>query len=219
MDEEETNTDAPLQSDQEQTTEDPSDKLTPEHPRFKAVVAKNHELEGTIGSLKTELAALKESIATRQEASGDTTLSYDEQQALDRIDKGLRARGYVTQEQVAADRKVIETSIKYDKLSTKYDGTDGRPKFDPLEVTAYAKQHDLGENYEAAYREMHWDALVEYQAKRASGAIKAPNSERPGSSDRGEPETGLTDEKIANMTDSEYEKNREKILASVKANA
>lgn len=116
--------DASLQSDQEQTTEetkvtvtqeDPADRLTPDHPRFKQVLNENRDL-------KERLDAVESRIQERQEKTGEQELTYEEQSALDRLDQAFRRRGYVTKDDLAVKRQASEL----EKLSDKYDGSNVR---------------------------------------------------------------------------------------------
>jgi len=102
-------------------------------------------------------------------------------------------------------------------LSQKYSGKDGYPKFDSEEVNAYAKKNGFGNNYEAAYNDLHRDAIIRVEAKKLNQDPKVPTSESPASQgERSITQEGLTPEQVANMSDEEYEKNREKILQGLK---
>lgn len=213
--------DAPLQSEQEKTNQEELKGPPPGHPRWQEVIEEKNkwkenaeQSQKAIESLQTELAELKEQINQRQEESGSDDLTDEEVRALERIDRGLKARGYVTQAELRAER----TAIKLDKLSEKYSGSNGLPRFNSVDVVAYAKKNGFGDNYEAAYRDMHYEAFVQSEAKKLSKTVNTPTSERAGGGRIEGLETELTDEDISKMSDEEYEKNREKILSSIKSN-
>lgn len=209
------NNNAPLQPDNSQgnTKQDPSDNLTPEHPRFKEVVAEKNELKQTVTQLKSEMEELRNSISQRQVRDNDDSLTYDELQALDRIEQGLKSRGYLTQEDLRANRR----ADNYKALEKEYDGKNGLPKFVPVEIEAHAKANGFGDNLEAAYRDLHFEAIVQREAKKAAEPVPAPSSEKPAAGERGNiANTEFTPESIAAMSDEEYERNREKILGSIR---
>lgn len=214
---ENTQIDAPLQSDQkeEEKKVDPADNLTPEHPRFKQVIEKNHALEGQLSTVKQELEDLKAKIAERQDRTGDDELTEDERLAMAKINKQLEGR-YVTKEQLDEERRVTTRAAKLERLSGVYDGSNGYPKFVSKDVTMYAEANGYGDNVEAAYYDMHRQAIINTEAKRLAKAPEPGRSEQPTGGERQIPNTELTPEQIANMSDSEYEKHREKILAGIK---
>lgn len=206
--------DAPLQSEQVETNQsiDPSDKLTPEHPRFKEVLERAKSAEGKVEELQRQLDEISQRVDQRYQDTGDDELTADEIAWLNRVDRGLKAKGYVTQEELRAERKAME----YEKLSGKYNGSNGLPKFDVAEVEAHAKRNGFS-NLEKAYKDLHFDAFVQVEAKRTTP--NPPSSERPGGGDRDVRSTEFTPEAIAAMDDITYERNREKILASIKSSA
>lgn len=203
MDLDEQTNNAPLQPGQENTEvviEDPSDRLTPEHPRFKEVLQRAKTAEEKYEQIQAELESLKAKVETRQDATGDEYLTAEEQQYLNFLKKELRKEGFVTQDVLASDRQ----AIIYDKLQDKFDGKNGYPKFDPVDVTAYAKRNGYGSNYEAAYNAMHHSAIVEVEAKRFANKPTPPAIEKPSGKEGGAPQTELTLEDVANMSDDEY---------------
>ncbi len=210
---------APLQPNndegQNQPKSDPSDQLTPEHPRFKEVIAQNHELKDQIGDLQSQLKDVQDSINRRQEETGDDELTAEEEKSLDRIQKGLKTKyNVVTQEDLRVERR----ARTYDKLSDKYDGENGLPKFVPVDVEAHAKANGYGDNLEAAYKDMHFQAFVQAEAKKTGTKITPPTSEKPTGGDRDQiANTEFTPEAVAAMSDEEYEKNRDKILGGIKS--
>jgi len=202
---------------EDQSNQDPSDKLTPEHPRFKEVIQKNHELAATIEDLKGQLEEVKNGIAARQNESGDDDITPEEQAAIDKIAKGLIKRGYVaTPEDLSSDRKARD----YERLSNKYDGKGEYPKFEPVAVEVFAKQRGIT-NLEDAYFSVHKAAIIQIEAKKQAKIVEVPDSERPGKSSMPQSAEGkpLTPEDIENMSNEDYEANRTAILASLKPKA
>lgn len=230
----ETNIDAPLQSEQEEVTsdenseettdvteteetKDPSDNLTPEHPRFKKVIADNYEKQKQIDALKDEMAELKSSINQRQVQEDDDSLTPEEKRALEKIEKNLlKEKNYLTRDELNEEKRVEKRASELTRLSDKYDGKNGFPRFETEDVVLYARQNGLGDNLEAAYREMHFDAIVRVTAKNSNNPTP-PTIEKPtGGGDKAAPETQLTPEQIGNMSDDEYLQKRDAIMGSMK---
>lgn len=214
--------DALLQPDQKEgvekeQTKDPSDNLTPEHPRFKEVIEKLHRKDDEVESLKAELEELKQSVSTRQTEDGTDTLLPDERAAMEKIREQLRRSGeFVTKEELDNERRTTQMASEMARLSKEFDGTNGYPKFDRQEVLAYAKSKGFGNNLEDAYYSLHRPAIIQVEAKKI-GRVDVPDSERPTASDKKSPGAlEVTSQDIANMSDAEYERNRAKILSSIK---
>lgn len=206
---------AQLESESEKVTEetpkgDPSDNLTPDHPRFKEVIAKLHEKDDVIDTLQKQMEELQQRVTTRQEATDDDTLTREEELALERIEKNLRNRGFVKKDDLEADR-VGQTLTS---LQGKHNGSDGLPKFVPEDVVLYAKRKGFGNNYESAYRDMHFDAFVQVAQRR--GQAEPPTSEKPTGGEKKPADTAVSPADIAKMSDQEYEEKREQLLNSIK---
>jgi len=88
-------------------------------------------------------------------------------------------------------------------------------KFVKEDVVAYAKSHGIGD-YAMAYRELHFNAIVQVEAKK-TGGTNPPGSEPPTGGEKGQPGGGgFTTEQINAMSPEEYEKNRPAIMAAIK---
>lgn len=219
------NEDAPLQSEQgeikqEVKPEDPSERLTPEHPRFKQVYAEAKAAKEQVSFLEQQINELRESINSRN-APPDDDLTAEEQAALERINKYFKKSGYITKEElqqtINVELSTDRRSREYMRLSDKYNGGNGLPKFVPEDVQEYAKRKGYGD-LEEAYKSMHFDTLVEIEAKKRSMNF-VPSSEKPVGGSREALGTDLSREKIASMSPAEYAKNREKIHNWMKSNA
>lgn len=211
--------DAPLQSDQIETNqeikEDPSDKMTPDHPRFKEVYTQLKDLKSKEEEWTKERADLLsrlEKIERGSKSSDEEEFTPDDWAYLERIERGLAKRGNVaTKQDILVEKKALE----YDRLSGKFDGSNDLPKFVPVEVEAYAKANGFS-NLEKAYRDMHYDAFVQHEAKKLSGNPTPPSSEKPtgqGGKDFAENsiEAIMQKAQTGQLTDAEYEKHREAI--------
>jgi len=175
-------------SSAENKTEVATQEATPEkrqptkvvpYDRFESVVKTKQQLEA-------ELAELRANRATEQP-------SNQEQVIKQQLDKYLSDMGYVKKEvleEKEADRQ-LEENIK--SLSQKYDGKDGRPKFDREKALKYAADNLIG-NLEVAYKQMHEAELLDYAIKQATGRIKPTKTEvsdGSGSSQIGETQNDL----------------------------
>jgi len=199
------------------SNDDPSDKLTPEHPRFKQVLERAKEAEEKAEHLEQKMKDLEAKVNERQEETGDRNLTADERAAVDLIEKELRNRKYLTQEDLDKRESINRRESEYVRLKGKHDGSDGYPKFDSEEVTLYAKVNGFGDNFEAAYNDMHRDAIVQVEAKKiAKGNVNVPNSEKPTGGEINIPNTELTPGEISTMSDEDYEKKRAEILKGIK---
>lgn len=212
--------DALLQSEEQQTKEevkeekkDPSDNLTPDHPRFKEVIADNHEKQKQIDALQTQLDEVNKKIDARQDKTGDEDLTEEEEAWLDRIGKGLKRKGIiVTQDDLRQERQATQ----YEKLSEKHDGSDGFPKFIPVEVQAFAKKRGISDLEDAWYI-MNRTAIDQVNARKIAKTPEEIQSEKAdGKEEKQTPKNTLTPEAIANMSDEEYEAQRASILGALK---
>jgi len=218
--------DADLQSDEQSTDlevkveetqdnsqdpdkEDPSDKMTSDHPRFKQVLQEKRDAEDRAAELEQKLADLEEQKSTHTDNDG---LTEEERISLEKIEKNLTARGFVRQD----DLRVTKNADNLRKLSEKYDGKNNLPAFNGVEVVTFAKKNGLGDNYEAAYREMNFDAIVEANAKKLSNAPKAPELEKPTSGGEQTVTKRFSREDIKNMSDADYDKYRTGLLTAIK---
>jgi hypothetical protein len=193
-------------ADQAPDKEDPSDKMTPEHPRFKEVLDRAKTAEERAEELERRIIELEEN------KQDDGSLSPDEKASLDKIKRELAKDGYVTQ----GDLRVQRNAENLRKLSEKYTGKEGLPAFERADVVAFAKKEGYGDNYEAAYRQMHFDAIVEVESKKKASAPQAPEVEKPSGGGEATTTKRFTREDIKNMSDPDYDKYRTGLLQALK---
>lgn len=197
-------------------TEDPSDKLTPDHPRFKDVLARAKTAEEKQTQLEQELNDLRLKVEARQEKTGDDDFTDEELKALARIEKGLAMKGFVRKDELESTTFQSKLERQFDRLNEKYDGSNGLPKFVADEVYAYAKRQGLTGDLESAYKLLNYDAIVDVEAKKRSNVATPPTSERPTSNDRSGASVEVSPTEISEMSDFEWEQNRDKVLRSLK---
>ena len=204
-----------VENKQEEVKKDPSEALTPDHPRFKQVLGENKELKNEINELRDQLKSIETSIAARQQETGSTVLTAEEEAQMSQVDKLLKQRGYVKQDDLTAAERVNRRAFQMDKLTDKYNGSNGYPKFDAGEVIAHARANGFSDDQlEKAYKDLHYDAIVKLEATKISKA-QVPDSEKPTGTDK-QFESQFTTSHIAKMSDSEWEKNRTTILSRLK---
>lgn len=171
---------------------------------------KRHELESKFSELESKL----DSRTSTNSNPNDDELEL----AVERLAPILQKKGFITSQQKEDEDRANKYAIDLKNLSGKYDGKDGRPVFDPSEVATYAKENGIF-NLEAAYRDMHWKELIDFE-KKQDGSDNVV-TERPNSANQNKSEerVKLTAEflrdRLAQPDGKEwYEKNRDKILAA-----
>lgn len=165
-----------------------------------------------IDTLKAQLEELKESVSNKN-TNNDDTFTREEEDALSKIDKGLKAKGYLTKEELDERDRINNRNYEITRLADKYKKGSGFPEFKTDEVLVYAKKKGFGENLEAAYRDLHWDAITQVMSK--GGGLEPVDSEKPVGGER-EKGTQLTRGDIAEMELHDYEKSRSTIMDKFK---
>lgn len=155
-----------------QENSDSNPKTVP-YERFSEVNNYKKELESKISALEAQIQSFKP-------ATSEKPTNPEEEVVKQQLDKYLKELGYVSkteleqqERQKEADRQ-LENTIS--KLSSKYDGKDGRPKFDRSKVLSYAAENLIG-NLEVAYKQMHEAELLDVAIKEALGKTKGVKTE------------------------------------------
>lgn len=202
----------------ETPVEEASDKLTPDHPRFKQVLDRAKTAEEKAEALERRLSELEGQVSQRQQATGDETLTAEEEIALNRVSKLLEKQGFARRADVEANERITKRALQLDKLEGRYDGSNGYPKFDPVEVVEYARRNGYSDqDLDKAYKNLHMDAIIAVEARKRS-APQPTESEKPSGSSR-QLTPQLTVEDIPNLSDQDYEKNRSTILERLRGAA
>lgn len=168
-----------------------------------------------------EQRALLEEKVNSLTASKDASVDPDLQKVAEAMAPLFVQKGFITKEQQEAEDSARKYSEQLKTLSTKYNGEDGRPTFDPFEISEYAKQtqvFDLETAYEKKYKKELFDWEVQHMNDN-SGDI---DTEKQGEKvfNNGRNQDVLTREsiakKLAEPGGSEwYEKNREMLLKAL----
>lgn len=158
---------------QEGTQDDSeSTSKTVPYERLQEVINSKNELKGEIDRLRAEFAQIQQN---KVEKPTDPP-NPQEETIKQQLDKYLKELGYVSKqelEQKEADRQ-LEQSIN--TLANKYNGKDGKPKFEKAKVLEFAQQNLIG-NLEVAYKQMHEAELIDFAVKQALGKTKGVKSE------------------------------------------
>lgn len=146
------------QSQESSSTEDTEDlggKFVP-YERFREVnekAKKAAELEKRLAELESKTVA--------------PTGQPDNKEA---IRGAIKEMGFMPKEEVQEmlRQKDDDDALKQEltRLESKYDGSDGKPKFDKSKVVRFALDKQIGDP-EAAYKILHEKALVDWQIKQA----------------------------------------------------
>lgn len=144
------------------------------YERFKEVNDQVKELRGELDTLKSE----------REQSSTPKAQTPQEQAIRDQ----LKEMGFVSADEVEAKLEQREQDLalqrEVSQLESKYDGKDGRPKFDKDEVLNFALEKQIGD-LDAAYNELHRQKLIDWHVKQAvskSGGVKSETSDGSGKS-------------------------------------
>lgn len=171
---------------------------------------KRHELESKMAELESKL----DSRTSTNSNPNDDELEL----AVEKLAPILQKKGFITAQQREDEERAAQYTKDLENLSQKYDGKDGRPTFDPNEVANHAKKAGIF-NLEAAYRDLHWKELIDFEKKRDSS--DDVETEKPSSTSQSKPgeRVKLTAEFLRDRLSQPdgkewYEKNRDKILAA-----
>lgn len=92
--------------------------------------------------------------------------------------------GYVSKEQLDRDEEDKFVKSELTRLEDRYNGKDGRPKFDRNEVVKFAMSKKIGD-LETAYEKLHFQELINWHVKETiakSRGIKTESSDGSGTS-------------------------------------
>ena len=184
--------------------------------RLDSVIAQREEMKEKYEQTSEELKELKDtvkelqdSVSRKQTETHDEAFTSEEEQALSKIERALKQRKFVTTEQLEELKNITKRNSVIERLQDKYGKGSGYPEFKTDDVMIHAKRNGFGDNLEAAYRDMHFDAFVQMAARKSS--VEPPDSEKPVGGER-EAKTDITG-KVAEMDLSDYEQNRNDILS------
>ena len=150
---------------------------------------------GTDYRQKTQtLSERRKDFEKEKEEFEKAKMTEEERIQFEADQKHLDKLGVITKEKLEQQRKqdredaALEKEI--DKAETKYDGKDGRPKFNRKEVLKFAQENGIF-NVDIAYKAKHFGALQDWAIKQA-GKTKKGISPSKGASSGATPKPGQT---------------------------
>lgn len=194
------------QDETEDSSLDEESKSVP-YERFKEV----NEQAKRAKELETELAQYKAKAEVLDRLQSSLAPQEPQDPVTQQADKKLREMGYVRKEDVdkMVDERIQASRVEdafmnqVQSLEKKYDGKDGLPKFDPVEVAKfmdenpYFKDANGYPDVEKTFRAMHFDAFTDGTAKQKRGTAY---SEKPGKPMSSTETTGKADFEEAQKT-------------------
>lgn len=150
---------------QEETQEDSKVSKTVPYERFSEVNNKLKEYERKTAEMEEKFNKVSPTPANPQEE----IIKQQFKKIADEL-------GYVSKTELEQKEasKALQQTVK--DLQAKYDGKDGRPKFDYQKTLDYAEKNLLG-NLEVAYKAMNEPQLMDWAIKAALGKTKGVKSE------------------------------------------
>lgn len=143
------------------------------YDRFKEVNDRYRQTEEELRSLRDELGQVRSSIPQKQ---------ADPQE--EQVKQTLKQYGFVSQDEVNQTVQRIQQDIRTDqelsRLEGKYNGKDGRPKFDRRQVLQFAIQRNIADP-EVAYKSLNESALINWHIQQASAKQKGIKTEQSNS--------------------------------------
>lgn len=193
-------------------------------PNEEGSEGKGRSAESRIKELIAEKKAVEKELLESKAREKAPTLPGQEPALTDEQIKAislLKGMGFVQKTDVKNEIDSLQSRLVLDTehthLEDKYDGSDGRPKYDRSEVEAYMRANGIYKP-EVAYKDMNEQELIDWHLKESSSSKKnRPYMTPPASPGKGD-EGAITREKIAEMQGKPiwrewYEKNRTKILS------
>lgn len=121
---------------------------------------------------REEIKQLKEELESMKQGKGEV-INDDENR--DQVIQAARKYGLMTQEDVRAfyaEQKAADKLLdEVEKLEGSYNGSDGRPKFDKIDILTYMRDNGIN-NPETAYKVKFEKELDDWREKKISSAAK-----------------------------------------------
>jgi len=149
--------------DSQEAQDDSKDTKFVPYERFSEVNSKYKKLEREVEELKAD-------------RTPKTPPNPQEVEVKEKLNTMMKDLGYVSKEDL--DRQRADDALKSQvaDLKSKYDGKDGRPKFDYIKSLEFAEKNLIG-NLDVAYKMMNEAKLTDWAVKQALGKTKGTKSE------------------------------------------
>ena len=209
-----------FKEDLEEEDDDAAPRKRSAEARINQLIAQNKELEKRLTNAEEQMKAPEREYDEQQQVPTPPTRVENTSPEVQRALDFLKESGFTTKEELSKmiqeieDRRILDQT--HLRLEDRYDGEDGRPKYDKPRVEQYMRENGIY-NPEVAYKAMHESELLDWHLKTAEGdRKKKPYVQLEGTS-VGRKDNTITREKIAKSQltpegRSWYERNRPKIL-------
>lgn len=218
MDEKEVTTSSPSDETDVELETDPSSEESESNVNKKSAEARINEL---ISQVKRQ----EELITDLQKKTAPPPPPPRKNEELDeeakKASEYLRNLGFVTEDKLKESTQSIQDRYMLDsehmRLEGRYDGSDGRPKYDRQKIEEFMRKRGIYD-LEAAYDTLYKTELLDWEIKQLeSKNKKKPYIARGGSTGGTSTEQTITREKITEWMKTpegreEYERNRSKVL-------
>jgi len=161
------------------------EEVTPEQIKeWKAGYLRQEDYTRKTQSLAEERSRLQEALGPakgEEKSDEDPEVAEARRQLIEILEPEIERRVEKKVSERVTDSQLRDRQErKIEELTKKYDGTDGRPKFDLNEALEYAKERGVlvRENFEDLYFLANRDALVDWEIKQAKSKRATP-TERP----------------------------------------
>lgn len=153
-----------------ETAETPEAEVkTVPYDRFAEIINDRNEL-------KTQLSTIQEQLKGLAPKPEPEVQDPNKEVIKSQLKNYLNELGYVSKEDLERREAEQQVMSQVENLKTKYDGKDGRPKYDHGKVLEYASKNLIG-NLESAYTLMNQAELTNWAISKALGTTKGTKSE------------------------------------------
>lgn len=197
-------------------SEETKEESTEQKTKSRTAESRIDELTGEKKNLEEQLEKAKADSKTPMPPT-DGKVSPEVQRAVDQ----LKSLGFVSKDDLDDRLRATEDRSTLNSLHTglesRYDGSDGRPKYDRKEIELFMKDKGIWEP-QIAYDSLNKDELLDFELKKAEENKKQkPYVEKQGQTQVDREGDAITREKINEWMKTpegkaKYEKNRKKIL-------
>lgn len=167
-------------------SEDSADESkTRKDDSFYAERRRREKAEKDLAKIRKDLGLDPE---VKAEASESTSLDEDSKTAIEQLKANkdlLRQAGLVFQEDLDVKSQQDAVVQEAAKLTEKYNGSDGKPKFETAKVAAFGKKHSIFD-LEAAYKLLNEAEIIDWAIKQAKSKPSATEvSDSAGATNQG----------------------------------
>ena len=180
--------------------------------RIHELLAKNKEFEEKLKTMEEKMAPPPPpTFSTGQEIKPEVKRAVEYLKGLGFTDEDILDK------KIEAVENKLALQLEHQRLESRFNGEDGRPKYNKAEVDKYMRDNSIF-NPEVAYKALHETELLDFAFKEAEKKKTAkPYVEKAGTTPADRSDNVITREEIKKRMDAGdrvwYERNREKILS------